>query len=54
MLLHPDSFSSQIMPKLFISAHVQVSDKTFRISNMGDETPATMRALLAALDDCLG
>jgi aspartate aminotransferase-like enzyme len=28
--------------------------KTFRISNMGDETPATMRELLAAMDDCLG
>lgn len=27
---------------------------TFRLSNMGDETPETMRALLAALDDCLG
>lgn len=26
---------------------------TFRISNMGDETPETMRALLASLDDCL-
>jgi aspartate aminotransferase-like enzyme len=32
----------------------KLKGKTFRISNMGDETPATMRVLLAALDDCLG
>ena len=32
----------------------RLKGKTFRISNMGDETPATMRELLAAIDDCLG
>ena len=32
----------------------KLKGKTFRISNMGDETPDTMRALLTALDDCLG
>jgi aspartate aminotransferase-like enzyme len=32
----------------------KLKGKTFRISNMGDETPATMRELLAAIDDCLG
>jgi aspartate aminotransferase-like enzyme len=31
----------------------QLKGKTFRISNMGDETPTTMRELLTALDDCL-
>ena len=31
----------------------KLKGKTFRISNMGDETEATMRELLAALDDCL-
>ena len=31
----------------------KLKGKTFRISNMGDETPATMQELLAALDDCL-
>jgi aspartate aminotransferase-like enzyme len=31
----------------------KLKGQTFRLSNMGDETPETMRALLAALDDCL-
>ena len=31
----------------------KLKGKTFRLSNMGDETPATMRELLAALDECL-
>jgi aspartate aminotransferase-like enzyme len=31
----------------------KIKGKTFRISNMGDETPATITALLAALDDSL-
>jgi len=31
----------------------KLKGKTFRISNMGDETPATMRELLAAIDDSL-
>ncbi len=31
----------------------KLKGKTFRISNMGDETEETMRELLAALDDCL-
>jgi aspartate aminotransferase-like enzyme len=31
----------------------KLKGQTFRISNMGDETPATMRELLAAMDDCL-
>ena len=31
----------------------KLKGKTFRISNMGDETPETMRALLAALDSAL-
>ena len=32
----------------------KIKGKTFRISNMGDETEETIGALLAALDDCLG
>jgi aspartate aminotransferase-like enzyme len=32
----------------------QLKGRTFRLSNMGDETPDTMRELLSALDDCLG
>ena len=32
----------------------QLKGKTFRLSNMGDETPETIQELLAALDDCLG
>ena len=28
----------------------KLKGKTFRISNMGDETPETMRVLLSALD----
>jgi len=31
----------------------KIKGKTFRISNMGDETPETITALLAALDDSL-
>jgi aspartate aminotransferase-like enzyme len=31
----------------------KLKGKTFRISNMGDETPETMRELLAAIDDSL-
>ncbi len=31
----------------------KIKGKTFRISNMGDETPETMAALLSALDDTL-
>src|SRR5678816_984819 len=31
----------------------KLKGKTFRLSNMGDETQETMSALLAALDDCL-
>ena len=31
----------------------KLKGKTFRLSNMGDETPATMRELLTALDACL-
>ena len=31
----------------------KIKGKTFRISNMGDETPATISALLAALDDTI-
>jgi aspartate aminotransferase-like enzyme len=31
----------------------KLKGQTFRLSNMGDETPETMRALLTALDDCL-
>jgi len=31
----------------------KIRGTTFRLSNMGDETPATMRELLAALDDVL-
>lgn len=31
----------------------KLKGKTFRISNMGDETEETVSALLAALDDCL-
>jgi aspartate aminotransferase-like enzyme len=32
----------------------KLKGKTFRLSNMGDETPATMRELLTVLDECLG
>ena len=32
----------------------KLKGKTFRLSIMGDETPATMRELLTALDECLG
>lgn len=32
----------------------KLKGKTFRLSNMGDETPGTMRELLTALDECLG
>src|SRR4030095_6028060 len=32
----------------------KLKSKTFRISNMGDETPESMRELLAAIDDSLG
>ena len=32
----------------------KLKGKTFRISNMGDETEATIGALIAALDDALG
>ncbi len=32
----------------------QLKGRTFRLSNMGDETPDTMRELLSALDECLG
>lgn len=32
----------------------KIKGKTFRISNMGDETHETIAALLAALDDTLG
>ena len=32
----------------------KLKGKTFRISNMGDESEETVRALLAALDDTLG
>ena len=31
----------------------KLKGKTFRLSNMGDETKETMTELLAALDDCL-
>src|SRR5690606_8566069 len=31
----------------------KLKSKTFRISNMGDETPATMQELLSAMDECL-
>ena len=31
----------------------KLKGKTFRLSNMGDETPATMQELLTALDDSL-
>jgi aspartate aminotransferase-like enzyme len=31
----------------------KLKGKTFRLSNMGDETPATMRELLGALDECV-
>ena len=31
----------------------KIKGKTFRISNMGDETEETIGTLLAALDDCL-
>jgi aspartate aminotransferase-like enzyme len=31
----------------------KLKGKTFRLSNMGDETTETIAALLAALDDCL-
>ena len=31
----------------------KLKGKTFRISNMGDETPETITELIAALDDCL-
>jgi aspartate aminotransferase-like enzyme len=31
----------------------KIKDKTFRISNMGDETEETMCALLDAMDDTL-
>jgi aspartate aminotransferase-like enzyme len=32
----------------------KIKGLTFRISNMGDETPATMQALIDAMDDVLG
>ena len=32
---------------------LKLKGKTFRISNMGDETDATIARLLAALDDAL-
>jgi aspartate aminotransferase-like enzyme len=32
----------------------KLKGRTFRLSNMGDETPGTIRELLEALDDCLG
>ena len=45
---------------LKLNEHVRVDifygklkGKTFRLSNMGDETEATVSELLAALDDCL-
>jgi aspartate aminotransferase-like enzyme len=31
----------------------KLKGKTFRLSNMGDETPATIAELIAALDDSL-
>ncbi len=31
----------------------KIKGKTFRISNMGDETEDTINEVLAALDDCL-
>jgi len=31
----------------------KLKGKTFRLSNMGDETVASVAELLAALDDCL-
>ena len=31
----------------------KLKGQTFRLSNMGDETPATINELLAALDDSL-
>ena len=31
----------------------KLKGKTFRLSNMGDETPATIRELLGVLDECL-
>ena len=32
----------------------KIKGLTFRISNMGNETPATMQELIAAMDDVLG
>ena len=32
----------------------KLKGKTFRLSNMGDETRETIQVLLSALDDCLG
>jgi aspartate aminotransferase-like enzyme len=31
----------------------KIKGTTFRISNMGDETPATMQVLIAALDKAM-
>ena len=31
----------------------KLKGKTFRLSNMGDETEETVRAMLAAITDCL-
>ncbi len=31
----------------------KIKGETFRLSNMGDETEATVSQLLGALDDCL-
>ncbi len=38
---------------LFDGGYGKLKGKTFRISNMGDETEATIAQLLAAIDDCL-
>ncbi len=38
---------------IFDGGYGKLKGKAFRISNMGDETEATVGELLAALDDCL-
>lgn len=48
-------FAKKAKDKGFIidGGYGKLKGKTFRLSNMGDETPETMRELLTALDGCL-
>ena len=41
------------VPKKSPPGYGKIKGTTFRISNMGDETPATMQQLFAALDSAM-